>query len=276
MRVSVLLMLALSACAAFAEGPRGEIRCEGVYPWHLQGVATDGTNVFWTFTTVLVKTDLSGKVLAKDEVPHGMHMGDLCCRKGKVYVGMNMGMSDGCRVGDEIWEYDVATLKLLAKHPTPEAVFCNNGLEWYGGSYWVTTSAPRYSRYNLLFRYSEDFRFMGCRFIDSGWTNLGVQTICLYGDRMLLGCYGCNDDPKEPHPNSTLVFDPALLPKSNRHAKDYVPIVPCEKRVECNTSEGMLVLDGRLWEAHGIRLHPKGETKHQKWSARLVPSKCSF
>ena len=112
-----------------------EIRCEGEYPWHLQGVATDGTNIYWTFTTVLVKTDRAGKVQAKHEIARKEgHMGDLCCRDGKVYVGMNLGYVKGCRVGDEVWEYDASELKLLKKYPTPEAVWCNNGLEFYGRS----------------------------------------------------------------------------------------------------------------------------------------------
>ena len=52
---------------------------------------------------------------------------------------------------------------------------------------------------------------------------------------------------------------------------EYPAIVPCEKRVDSNTAEGMLVLDGQLMSAHGIRLSPPEEKKHQRWSARLVP-----
>ena len=265
------LGVALSLSSSVHAEDQKEIRCEGVYPWHLQGVATDGTNVFWTFTTVLVKTDLTGKFLAKDEIPRsGGHMGDLCCKDGKVFVGMNMGVAKGCRVGDEVWEYDASTLTLLKKYPTPETIFCNNGLEWYDGCFWIITSAPKHSLYNLVFKYTPDFKYQTTRFINSGWTNLGVQTICLAGDKMLFGCYGSDNDPEMPHKSCTLVVDAKNLPTGRQHP-EFPSIVPCEKRVVCNTAEGMLVLNGRLWEAHGIRLHKNGE-KAQKWSARLIPS----
>ena len=52
------------------------VRCDGVYPHHLQGVCqdTDG-NLYWSFTTTLVKTDSEGQVLKKLEVAN--HHGDL-------------------------------------------------------------------------------------------------------------------------------------------------------------------------------------------------------
>ena len=268
--VCVLMTLCLAACAAGAAETK-EIRCEGEYPWHLQGVATDGTNIFWTFTTVLVKTDLQGKVLAKDEIARNEgHMGDLCCKDGRVFVGMNLGSVKGCRVGDEVWEYDGATLERLKKYPTPEAVWCNNGLEFYAGCFWVITSAPKYCRYNMVFRYTKDFKFIRCQMIDSGWTNLGVQTICLYGDKMLFGCYGSSKDPEQPHRDATLVVDGKAL-ANLKATSEFPAIVPCERRVETSTSEGMLVLNGKLMAAHGIRLSPPKELAHQRWTARLVP-----
>lgn len=264
---------ALCAMALGSAFGADEIRCEGEYPWHLQGVATDGSNVFWTFTTVLVKTDRAGKVLCKDEITRGEgHMGDLCFRNGKVFVGMNLERKNGCRVGDEVWEYDAATLKRLKKHPTPEAVWCNNGLEFYAGSFWVITSAPHLCKYNMVFRYTPDFKFIRCQMIDSGWTNLGVQTICLYGDKMLFGCYGASNDKVEPHPACTLVVDGEALENAGSKTPSKHPaITPCERRVPMDTAEGMLVLDGKLWAAHGIRLSPPAERQHQRWSARLFP-----
>ena len=278
-------MKVLAACLAFAAVPAAmlaenapevkavpkEIRCEGEYPLHLQGVATDGKSIFWTFTTVLVKTDLSGRFLAKDEIERAAgHMGDLCCRDGKVYVGMNMGYRKGCRVGDEVWEYDGQELKLLAKHPTPETVWCNNGIEYHAGCFWIISSAPHHSRYNMVFRYSPDFKFMRCQMIDSGWTHLGVQTICKWGDKMLFGCYGSDKDPELPHKSCTLVVDGKALAEAKKHG-EFPEIVPCERRVESGTSEGMLVLYGKLMVAHGIRLSPPEDRKHQRWSARIVP-----
>ena len=262
-----------SAAPAGGAAKASEVRCEGEYPWHLQGVATDGKSIYWTFTTVLVKTDLAGKVQAKHEITRGEgHMGDLCCLNGKVYVGMNMGYSKGCRVGDEVWEYDARELKLIAKHPTPETVWCNNGLEFYGGCFWVISSAPHHSRYNMVFRYTPDFRFMRCQMIDSGWTHLGVQTICRWGDKMLFGCYGSPKDAEQPHNSCTFVVDGKALVNAKKYG-EFPDIVACERRVAANTSEGMLVLDRQLMVAHGILLSPPEDRKHQRWSARLVPLK---
>ena len=250
-----------------------EIRCEGVYPYHLQGVATDGTNIFWTFTTVLVKTDLKGKVVCKAEIPRGDgHMGDLCVRNGRVFVGMNLGCVKGCRVGDEVWEYDGATLERLKRYPTPEAAWCNNGVEFFANCFWVITSAPYHCRYNMVFCYTADFRFIRCKMIDSGWTNLGVQTICRYGDKMLFGCYGSSNDAQQPHKSCTLVVNgDDLACRKARTRNEFDAIVPCERRVEKDSAVGMLVLDGQLMSAHGIRLSPVEDKQNQRWTARLLP-----
>ena len=269
----VMLAPALVFAAESAAAKPTEIRCEGEYPLHLQGVATDGTSIYWTFTTVLVKTDLTGKVQAKHEIARKEgHMGDLCCRDGKVYVGMNLGYIKGCRVGDEVWEYDARELKLLKKYPTPEAVWCNNGLEYHAGCFWVISSAQHHSRYNMVFRYTPDFKFMRCQMIDSGWTHLGVQTICLWNDKMLFGCYGNQTDEKFPHKSCTFSVDGKEL-AFDRVFSEFPPIVSCERREDICTAEGMLVLDGKLMSAHGILLSPKEDKKHQRWSARLRPLK---
>lgn len=141
--------LLFSAVAAASAAGLNEIVCEGAYPFHLQGAATDGTNIFWSFTTVLVKTDRNGKVLAKDEISRDQgHMGDLCCRDGKVFVGMNMGKA-----------------KVSAEYPS---------------------------------------------------------------------------------------------------------IAPITKRFDSYTAEGMLVMDGVLWIAHGINKIPDAKAGESRWSARLL------
>lgn len=269
MRTAVLLLFA--AVALCGSGAVSEIRCEGEYPFHLQGAATDGRCIFWSFTTVLVKTDMKGRFLAKHEIRRADgHLGDLCCREGRVYVGVNRGERDGVRPGDEVWVYDAETLELMKKHPTPEAVWCNNGLEWYGGSFWVITNAPRLSRYNYIFEYTPDFRFKRCRVIDSGWTNLGVQTICLHAGRLYFGCYGAPADKAQPHPHVTFTVDPKALAAPTK-SPDYPQIVPCERRIPSFAAEGLLVIDGRLMVAQGIRLSPPEAAANQRWTAKIVP-----
>lgn len=124
----------------------------------------------------------------------------------------------------------------------------------------------------MVFRYTADFKFIRCQMIDSGWTNLGVQTVCRYGDKMLFGCYGAPNDSRQPHKSCTLVVDGGALAYRNTSVHgEFPPIVPCERRVEKNTAEGMLVLDGRVMAARGIRLSPESERKNQRWTAQLVP-----
>lgn len=269
MRIAIKLLCAMamtvSATAFAAEAPK-RIVCEGSYPYHLQGVATDGTNVYWTFTTVLVKTTWSGKVLCKTEIEKG-HMGDLCFKEGKVLIGMNHGKRDGYRVGDEVWVYDAQSLKLMEKLPTPEPAWCNNGLEWYGGSFWVITSAPRHSEYNFLYEYTPDFKYRTCVLVKSGWTNLGVQTICRKGDMILLGCYG-GDDKEQPHKSCTVAVDGRKL-LSAAHGRKAKP-VEIEWRKDVNTAEGLLIRDGEIWEAHSMLLSAKGGKK--TWTAQLFRS----
>ncbi len=78
-------MCSLMLVASALSGWPFEVVCEGQYEYHLQGVATNGVDaVYWSFTTVLVKTDLEGKVLARAEGPS--HHGDLCYANGRIYV----------------------------------------------------------------------------------------------------------------------------------------------------------------------------------------------
>ena len=43
---------------------------------HIQGIATDGRHIYWSFTKTLFETDWNGKVLAEREGK--MHFGDPC------------------------------------------------------------------------------------------------------------------------------------------------------------------------------------------------------
>ena len=263
----------LCLCAESAQ-KTCRVTCGGAYPYHLQGVATDGTNLYWSFTTALVKTDLSGSVIATNSHPHTIsdgHMGDLCLKDGKLFVGMNFGKgSDGARKGDAVWVYDTETMERVASHPTPEPAWCNNGVEWFEGSFWVITSAPRHSEYNYLYEYTPDFRYRTCVLVRSGWTNLGVQTICRVGDAVYIGCYGSNDDKESPHKSCTIRVDGRrlLAAARGRGAKP----VEADWRRDVNTAEGMFVLDGKVWECHSVLLSCAADGR-KTWTAQAFPAK---
>lgn len=49
------------------------------------------------------------------------------------------------------------TLAVERTFATPEAIWCNNGLAWWDGSWWVISSSPQGFEYNILVEYDENF-----------------------------------------------------------------------------------------------------------------------
>jgi hypothetical protein len=93
--VSARAWLAGAALAICAVTRGGEVACPGAYPGHLQGIARDDDgNLYWSFTTYLVKTDASGVERAKVAVP--THYGDLTWHAGNVYVAVNFRITAKC------------------------------------------------------------------------------------------------------------------------------------------------------------------------------------
>lgn len=251
-------------CRAASAASEERITCEGTYPYHLQGVATDGTNVYWSFTTVLAKTDLKGRLLARCEREHA-HMGDLCCKDGKVYVGMNYGPG-----GDVVWRFDAATLAFEKSIPTPQTVFCNNGLEWYGDSFFIIGAVPQHSVYNVIYEYDRNFKFRGCRFIDSGWTFWGVQTIAVIGDKMVFGYYGTGG-PVMPHAAGTFVVKADDMAIGRQNA-EFPTIIPSLGRVAEDTSEGIVAIGGKVWKARSRKIPEDKDKPHPRFTGWLTPA----
>lgn len=266
MRYFSTIVLAGVVASGMAARGGEEIVCRGKYPLHVQGVATDGTNIYWSFTSVLVKTDRQGNELARFEQKNA-HMGDITWHAGKVYAGYN-----GFHVGfDEIWVFDDATLSRVRTVRTPETVFCNNGIEWCEGSFYVIGNMPKYARYNYIFEYDENLRFRGARFVDSGWTYVGLQTIIHVGECMLCGYYGSFENKELPCPAGTFVVKAKDMPIKGL-SRECPPLVPIVVRdLEC-TAEGALVLDGRVWVVKGLGFKDPVDPKNPLWSAKLMPS----
>lgn len=267
MPVCVLLMTAAVALAA-GQNP---IVCDGVYPSHLQGVATDGTNIFWSFTTVLAKSDLAGRCLAKVERATARgHMGDLCCHGGKVFVGVNNGELRRTRPGDEVWVYDAETLVLEKRIPTPQTIFCNNGIEWYGGYFFVVGSAPADHEFNYVWQYTEDFRFKRCMPIRSGKTVLGVQTICHLKSlgKMAFGHYGSEPIAKGKPADHVFFVKPEDLvqpPVSGIPDSEKPPVIQICGSDSWHVACGILELNGVVYKAL------TSQDKEKKWTGRLLP-----
>jgi hypothetical protein len=176
--------------AAANPAPVKPIRCEGDYRHHLQGVCIDKTdNIYWSYTTTLVKTDSAGKRLRKIEVPS--HHGDLCAVSNRIYVAVNLGPfnhPDG-QADSWVYVYDLE-LKLLAKHPVPQVIYGAGGMDHRAGAFFVIGGLPASHEQNYVYEYDSKFQFVKRHEIKSGQTRLGIQTAALIGDHWWFGCYG--------------------------------------------------------------------------------------
>ena len=171
--------------------PFDQVRCEGTYDGHLQGICTDGTDsIWWSFTTHLVRTDRTGRVLASRTVKN--HHGDLCFHEGRVYVAVNYGRFNDPQKRADSWVnvYDPQTLEETARHPVPEVVYGAGGMDARDGRFFVVGGLPADHPENYVYEYDSDFTFVRRHTIDSGWTFLGIQTAAFHDGSWWFGCYG--------------------------------------------------------------------------------------
>jgi hypothetical protein len=156
----------------------------------LQGICTDKAHsIFWSFTTVLVKTDADGKRIKTITVPS--HHGDLCYWKGKIYVAVNLGrFNEAQRLADSwIYVYD-EDLRLLAKTRTPEVVYGAGGIACDGKRFVVVGGLPPGVQENSVYEYDEELHFVKRHAIMSGYTWKGIQTAAYADGCWWFGCYG--------------------------------------------------------------------------------------
>jgi len=168
-----------------------DVQCEGVYPKHLQGIATDDQRaIFWCFTDVLLKTDLDGHILKK--VPVANHHGDLCYADGRVYVAVNLGKFNQPEGKADSWVYvyDPADLRETARYRTPEVVYGAGAIGYRQGRFFVAGGLPIGVNENYVYEYDGQFRFIARHVVASGYTRMGIQTATFGGGHWWFGCYG--------------------------------------------------------------------------------------
>ncbi|MEW4527386.1 hypothetical protein [Maioricimonas sp. JC845] len=192
--ITLLALLLASASATLrAAQPEsfGDVTCQGRYPNHLQGVCTNDSNsLYWSFTTVLVKTDRSGKVQKKIDVAN--HHGDLCYHDGKVYVAVNLGQFNrpAGQADSWVYVYDADSLEELARHEVPQVVHGAGGMAYHDGRFIVVGGLPPGYDENYLYEYDTDFNFTKRHVLDSGYTLMGIQTAAWADGAWWFGCYG--------------------------------------------------------------------------------------
>ncbi len=201
-RKTMLGMLDLGVDRMYTDDPRLLLRlidarrflsvaCQGDYPRHLQGVCTnDRDTIYWSFTDVLLKTGLDGKIVK--QVPVANHHGDLCHVDGKLYVAVNLGQFNqpSGKADSWVYVYDADTLDELAQHETQEVVHGAGGMAYRNGRFMVVGGLPPGTDENYVYEYDESFRFVKRHVLASGYTLMGIQTAAFAEGYWWFGCYG--------------------------------------------------------------------------------------
>ena len=92
--------------------------------YHLQGFTSDGEYMYWSFTDSLVKTTLSGTVIAQiHAVDRPAHLGGIDYHDGKIYGAMECGAEKR----SAIYVFDAQTLACLDILQTPECDAAQKG-----------------------------------------------------------------------------------------------------------------------------------------------------
>ncbi len=182
------LALTISTLAGPFAGDRlPEVVCDGQYAKHLQGVASNGVDaIYWSFTDVVVKTNLQGQVLARVAGP--THHGDLCYANGRIYVAWsNQFNKPGAQ--SKVYCYDADTLDLQRIVPVPEVTYGAGGMDYADGHFFIIGGLPPGIEENHVHEYDGDLRYVRTHVLPSGYTNLGIQTACFHDDHWWFGCY---------------------------------------------------------------------------------------
>jgi hypothetical protein len=231
---SFLLLFLLSATGLATSAadviPEGKVTCEGAYPGHLQGICIDDSSIYWSFTTILVKTDLHGKLI--QQIPVANHHGDLCCQAGKLYVAVNLGKfnhPDG-KADSWVYVYDAATLEELGKHEVQEVSHGAGGIGVKDEHFFIVGGLPADIQENYVYEYDSEFRLIKRHVLASGHTRMGIQTATFAHNRWWFGCYGS--------PQILLVAD-ADMNLVGRHEFN------CSLGIEGYTDGRLLAADGK-------------------------------
>jgi hypothetical protein len=186
----LVLSIIMASCCF---GGQGEINLEGRYVGHLQDVWSNSKGtLWWAQTHQILKTDLTGKILAKAEVEG--HNAGCEVADGVLYVAVCpdlRGPQHGACL--QVNEYDADSLKLLKKHllkdvPDRAGSLCILP----DGTFLVGCLRPKdILKSQVRFhRLSKDFKLISSHIVDDlGMVRLGIEVIKRRGDDVFLFMY---------------------------------------------------------------------------------------
>ena len=206
-KVLVLLCLGFTVWALAEGGVDGEkrkflpnvgsIRLAGDYAGHLQDVWLDGKAIYWAHTLALVKTDLSGNILAKADVKD--HHAGLEVRDSKVFVAVcaMQWKTGGKTLPDSrvtINVYDAESLKLLESRVTDINDRSGSLAILEDGSFLVGCLRPQdITKTQVRFHHLDrNYKLIKSYVLDNVPVELGIETIKRHGGYFYLSHYTGN------------------------------------------------------------------------------------
>lgn len=179
-----LLALMAGALPALAAPP---IVCQGDANGHLQGFDADGSFIYWSMYTNLVKTDYSGRIVAERAVDP--HHGDCCVHEGKVYVATQNRTKERRGVFINVYSCDdlEPAGEFTIDFPFEGGI---DGITFANGFFYVGEGKPKDSEqpFNWVHRFTPDFVAVD-KIQVPGQTAYGIQTITFAHGFFWLGTY---------------------------------------------------------------------------------------
>ena len=175
----------------------GDIKCEGSWSGHLQGVAFDGKDkLYWVFNRHLVQTGTNGKLLnatmLKREEGKADHGGSPCYANGFIYVpycgsGFNKELK-GKPSYNFVQVYDEKDLSLVKSYSIPDVVYGAGAIAFADGNFFVTGGRPANMPGNTVYEYSPEFKLLKKHHLEFN-SHLGIQSMTFDGKNFWFGCY---------------------------------------------------------------------------------------
>lgn len=168
-----------------------EVTLDTTYPAHLQGIDCDGTYMYWSFTTYLVKSQLDGTTITAVAVPS--HSGGICYYNNKIYVATCVG-GYGTSSQNYIKIYNCSDLSL------DETIDITSDIE-YGigaiahnpnnGHFYVGNAAtPALNIDQRVYEFDSDFNKVDMHVTIENYESYGVESLRLVNGMWYVVGYG--------------------------------------------------------------------------------------